>query len=85
MSFSQDIIDQARRRAGGKCECTRSQCPAHSGYRCNKVLDPKNSQSGMEWHAHHTTSQDAGGTDTLQNCEILCVECHKNTESFGGN
>ena len=83
MSFPQDIIDEAFwRRAGGKCECTR-QCPEHSG-RCNKVLDPKNTKPGMQWHAHHKVSQDAGGPDTLENCEILCTECHENTESFGG-
>lgn len=83
MAFPQEVIDAAWRRAGGKCECTR-QCPKHSGYRCNRILDPSNQKPGMQWHAHHTVSQDAGGPDTIENCEILCIECHKNTESYGG-
>lgn len=83
MAFPQSVIDDAWMRAGARCECTR-QCPNHSGARCNKVLDPKNQTPRMEWHAHHVVSQDAGGVDTLENCEILCVPCHKNTESYGG-
>ncbi|MFA7254072.1 MAG: HNH endonuclease [Patescibacteria group bacterium] len=83
MSFPQSVINDAWERAGGKCECAR-RCSGHSGYRCNKVLDPRNREAGKQWHAHHVVSQEAGGPDTLQNCQILCVECHKNTESYGG-
>ncbi len=83
MPFSRDVINDAWRRAGGRCECTRS-CPEHSGSRCNRNLDPYNQIPAMRWHAHHRTSEDASGTDTLDNCEILCLRCHKNTESYGG-
>lgn len=83
MSFPTSVVIEAWRRAGGRCECTR-QCPSHIGARCNRVLDPYNQTAGMQWHAHHTVSQDAGGADTVENCEILCLECHKNTESWGG-
>jgi 5-methylcytosine-specific restriction endonuclease McrA len=48
------------------------------------MLDPYNQNLGEKWHAHHKVSQDANGVDTLGNCEILCVNCHKNTESYGG-
>ncbi len=73
MAFSQQTINSAWNQAGGKCE------------RCKKALDPQNSKVGMRWHAHHKTSQDASGSDGASNCEILCVNCHKNTQSYGGN
>ena len=44
--------------------------------RCGKQL-------GTKWHAHHRTAQVAGGSDGLQNCEVLCVDCHENTRSYG--
>jgi len=76
MAFPQSVIDDAWRRAGGKCECTRSSC-GHTG-RCNKALTAHN------WHAHHKTAVEKGGSDTLSNCEALCISCHKNTQSYGG-
>ncbi len=75
MAFPQEVIDAAWRRAGGKCECTRTGC-VHNG-RCNKAL-----RAGA-WHAHHRTAQAADGPDTLSNCECLCVDCHENTASYG--
>lgn len=83
MAFSQNVINDAWKRAGGKCECTR-QCTSHAGYRCGKVLDPNNSKPEQQWHAHHRVSLDADGLDTLENCQILCIDCHQNTESYGG-
>jgi len=75
MAFSQQVKDDAWNRAGGKCECTRKNCPEHTG-RCNAKLD--------KWHAHHITAEAAGGPDTLSNCEALCVPCHELTQTFGG-
>lgn len=82
MAFSQEIINQAWHRAGGKCECMLKNC-GHSS-RCNKVLDPKNSIPEKKWHAHHVVSQEADGHDGLSNCQILCIACHENTRSYGG-
>ena len=76
MPFSEETKQQAYRRAGGKCECTR-QCSHHLGRRCNAPLTTGN------WEAHHVTAESVGGSDGLSNCEALCVRCHKNTESFG--
>jgi 5-methylcytosine-specific restriction endonuclease McrA len=73
MAFSQETKDKAYRRAGGKCECRRSGC-GHTG-RCNTTLN--------RWHAHHIVSQNAGGSDGLENCEALCIPCHENTRSYG--
>lgn len=74
MAFSEDVKNQAYRRAGGKCECRRDAC-GHAG-RCNTALE-------RTWEAHHRLSVSAGGADTLNNCEALCIRCHQNTQSFG--
>lgn len=76
MAFPQSVIEQAWKRAGGKCECTRISC-GHIG-RCSEPLTANN------WHAHHRTAVASGGGDTLSNCEALCVRCHENTGSYGG-
>jgi hypothetical protein len=74
MAFSQEVKDRAYRRAGGRCECTRLNC-GHRG-RCNASL-------ANGWNAHHILSQSAGGYDGFENCEALCIACHKNTASYG--
>lgn len=38
---------------------------------------------GFEFH--HKISVAAGGSDSLENCEFLCKDCHINTRSFGTN
>lgn len=79
MAFSEDTVSQAWRRAGGKCECTRS---IHShGSRCSKQLVWANrGRDGVgSWEAHHRVSVDSGGSDVLSNCEILCWDCHSRT------
>jgi len=77
MAFSDDVVAQAWRRSGGKCECTRTG-HGHTG-RHNKELSWENRgrESGWgAWEAHHTSSS---GGDGLSNCEILCWNCHKQT------
>jgi len=84
MAFSQTVVDAAWKRAGGKCECNRST-HGHSG-RCEKLLSYENrGKEGTRgaWEAHHIVSVAAGGSDTLSNCEILCLDCHKLTRSYG--
>ncbi len=78
--FSEEVVRQAWNRSDGKCECRRNIC-GHNG-RCNKELlwSSRGSESKYGWEAHHII---AGGSDNLSNCEILCVECHKNTFSYG--
>ena len=80
MAFSKSIVEAAWRRSGGKCECGRSTC-GH-GYRCSKALnwfERGNDKASGGWEAHHKVAVDSGGGDTLSNCEILCIPCHKNT------
>jgi len=82
MPFTQSVVDQAWRRSGGRCECTRSN-HGHSG-RHNKQLDYAsrgNDRMPGCWEAHHIN---ANGGDVLSNCEILCCDCHKQTPTYGG-
>jgi hypothetical protein len=81
MAFSEEVVRQAWKRAGGKCECKRS-LHSHSNGRCSKelVFENRGREGGRgAWEAHHKVSVSAGGGDTLSNCEILCWECHKKT------
>lgn len=84
MAFSEDIVKQAWQRASERCECKRERC-GHYG-RCNKYLlwISRGAESDYGWEAHHRTAVSSGGSDTLDNCEILCQMCHKNTGSYGG-
>ncbi len=83
MAFSKSVIDKAWERSGGHCECERKSC-GHTG-RCNKQLVYENRNEGKRgaWEAHHKKAVKDGGEDTLSNCEILCLDCHKNTSSYG--
>ncbi len=74
MAFPQDVVFGALYRAGARCECKRTTC-GHMG-RCNEFL------VAQAWHAHHRLSQAAGGSDGLENCEILCMPCCNNSQSY---
>ncbi len=75
MPFSQAVKDAAFMRAGGRCECRRAAC-GHFG-RCSTT------PIIHLWEAHHIIAEHAGGSDTLANCEVLCIPCHLNTRSYG--
>ena len=81
MAFPDSVVDQAWNRSDGKCECTRT---GHSHNRpCNKDLfkAAREKETPLGWETHHII---AGGPDTLSNCEILCQNCHKQTDTYGG-
>ena len=77
MAFSNSVVRDAWKRAGGRCECTRVS-HSHTDGRCNKLLswDNRGRDGWGKWEAHHRW---VGGPDTLSNCEILCWDCHKAT------
>lgn len=82
MGFPQTVIEQAFIRSGGRCECTRQhtgQFATHHGGRCPTQF----TYAGHAWEAHHVTAQSVGGADTLSNCQILCLTCHRLTDSYG--
>ncbi len=75
--FPESVVEQAWKKSGEKCECTRSTHEHKS--RCNKMLlkGSRGRDSTYGWEAHHISSS---GGDTLSNCEILCWNpCHKAT------
>jgi len=82
MAFPETTVEQAWKRAGGKCECRRKRHNHNYGV-CHKTLvwGNRGREGRGAWEAHHINSN---GGDGLSNCEILCWECHKNTGSFGG-
>ena len=86
MAFSDLTVRQAWARSGGRCECERtSHGHGYSG-RCTQRLmwnQRGNDYSSYGWEAHHKTAVSSGGSDTLSNCEILCMSCHKKTGSYG--
>ena len=75
MPFPESVKDAAFRRSGGRCECQR-QNHGHAG-RCSTAV----TRHGA--HYHHKHAESLGGPSTLSNCEVLCVPCHKKTESWG--
>ena len=86
MAFTGEVIWNAFQRAGERCECTRSRCN-HPGnpHRCSRQFRYEDRARSDEhgWQATHKQSISSGGSDGLENCEILCVPCHKNTLSYG--
>jgi hypothetical protein len=74
MAFSEATRAEAKRLAGGRCQCEMSVC-GHRG----KCGDPL----GNNWHAHHRTSVAAGGSDALSNCQPMCIPCHERTRTYG--
>lgn len=77
MGFTDDVVLQAWKRAGGYCECRRDTHD-HNYRRCNKQLvwENRGREGQGAWEAHHINSN---GPDILSNCEILCWECHIKT------
>jgi 5-methylcytosine-specific restriction endonuclease McrA len=77
MAFSQETKDAALKRAGWQCECDRISCTVHQTLRCPTLLTPG------RWHAHHKTAVASGGSDSLSNCQALCIPCHEKTRTYG--
>ena len=80
MAFSEETIKQAFQASRddpkseyGRCECRRKSHDWH-GARCPVTFTYDD--QGDKWEAHHRISVDADGSDTIVNCEILCIRCH---------
>jgi len=84
-TFPEDVVKKALERSGGRCECTRtnSDCMKKHDYTRCYAGGFTMQNRGTRWESHHKTSQEAGGEDTLSNCEILCLDCHKATKTYG--
>lgn len=75
MAFPKSVIDKAWDRADGHCET------------CGKQLVYDHHEEGERgaWEAHHIKAQKDGEDNSLSNCKILCLDCHKNTKSYGSH
>ena len=71
--FSEGVKRKAFNRAKGRCEG------------CGKLLSYDNHEEGQRgaWEAHHKKAIKDGGDNTLSNCKVLCLDCHKNTATYG--
>jgi hypothetical protein len=72
MTISPETINMLLRRAGGKCECTMTECSHHVG-RCKAQLGG----DWQDWHAHPISPS---GADNLGNLIAMCQDCYRNTE-----
>ena len=75
MPFTDHVLQQAWKRAGGRCECSR-WTHKHNIVRCANelVLASRGKEGQGRWEAHRVSRS---GGDTLFNCEILCWDCYK--------
>ena len=73
MTFPEPVQRLARQRANGTCECTQSSCPHYKGCRAR----------GTEYH--HKKPIEAGGTDEVSNCQLLCKACHRQIHAKSEN
>jgi 5-methylcytosine-specific restriction endonuclease McrA len=79
MAFPDSVKDAAFSRSAGRCECRRTSHASHGKGRCKRTI----TRGRHTMHFHHVVSVDAGGPDTLKNCEALCIPCHQLTKNFG--
>jgi len=74
MTISEEIKQQALKRAGNRCECMRPSHHTESKGRCFQSWDLE---------VHHILAVAAGGKDTLENCEVLCYQCRDRIHRYG--
>jgi len=75
MAFAENVLEQAWKRSGGKCECRR-WTHNHNVVRCGQplVFFNRGQEAQGRWEPHRI---DRKGDDSLVNCEILCWDCYK--------
>ncbi|HKM50179.1 MAG TPA: HNH endonuclease, partial [Candidatus Bathyarchaeia archaeon] len=76
---SDSVIAQAWRRAEACCECRRITHKHRVPCGVRLTWENRGREGRGAWEAHHIVSENAGGADTLSNCEILCWNCHSDT------
>ena len=73
MAFSDRVLREAWRRAGGRCECPRT---THDHYgKCNQTLVWRNrNRDGLGgWQEHSKSGQ---YEDSVKDCQLLCWGCY---------
>jgi 5-methylcytosine-specific restriction protein A len=77
--FSEAVVAQAFVRSGGQCECVDLYCDVIHIGRCQTrfSLGQRTTLDRVGYQADHFVPYSIGGPPTLENCQILCVPCHK--------
>jgi peptide deformylase len=80
--FPDEVMRQAWERANGQCECTRSACnhPVQPHGRQLTWDQQGKADSIQGWVAHR---KEANQQPTLENCQVLCMECSNSVASNG--
>ena len=81
-TFPESEVKVAWERASAKCECMNVLCGhvimPHSR---DLIWEHRgNDDSFTGWEAHHINQNEPS---IARNCQILCIECHKRTDSYG--
>jgi hypothetical protein len=78
--FSDFTVWEAFIRSKGQCECLSPYCSVGHMGRCRerfKYEERVTSDHANGYQAHHVVEFQNGGKGTLDNCQILCIPCHK--------
>ena len=78
--FPESVVKAAWDRAGGKCECNRTSHNHKTPHKKELRWGSRGSETELGWESHHVNSS---GPAILSNCEILCMTCHKATQTYG--
>jgi 5-methylcytosine-specific restriction endonuclease McrA len=67
--YSAILSALAKIAAGNRCQCAHPEC-GHIGP-CHAVIE------GDRWRVRYLVAPSNGGTDSLENCELICFACHE--------
>jgi HNH endonuclease len=83
--FPESVVTDAFKECKGKCQCKRDKCDeGHGKSGCLNTFDWNDrGNDDDDWNAHHWRARSEGGTNSPDNCEIVCVPCHQSTDSYG--
>ena len=79
--FPEDVLKKAFLRANARCQCERDNHD-HGAFTCFKQIiweNKGNSAVRSGWEAAYYVAPEKGGKPTLENCEILCMDCYTKT------
>ena len=80
MPFTEKTMRAAFSRAAGRCQCVRPTC-GHAGQCARPLNYADHTKLEGGWRANYVIPVHANGTDTLENCQILCAPCYR--QAFG--
>ena len=79
VEFPLMVIEQAWQRARGQCECHHAVHGHHIPCGRKLSFDKHSAQENEGWEVH-VRNRDAA--PTLDNCEVLCYRCYKQSRLY---